>query len=201
MNAPDDAELLAEYATSRTEAAFALLVTRHIDHIYSAALRQVGNPEMAHDVVQTVFLVLERKAGHLRPGIVLGAWLQTTTRLAALLVEPESVAAHYFPPSEDSVTALPGLPSLTEPGLAESGLPALERLASGPLAGNAENDQTPIPDWMRTAQFRRGPDLAAASRRASNTAAHYRSLGDEVLVVSCTGGERGDVQNQGLPAL
>ena len=49
------------------------------------------------------------------------------------------------------------------------------------LAGNAENDQTPIPDWMRTAQFRRGPDLAAASRRASNTAAHYRSLGLQAL--------------------
>ena len=49
------------------------------------------------------------------------------------------------------------------------------------LAGNAENDQTPIPDWMRTAQFRRGPDLAAASRSASNTAAHYRSLGLQAL--------------------
>lgn len=49
-----------------------------------------------------------------------------TMPLPALLVEPESVAEHYFPPSEDSVTALPGLPSLTEPGLADSGLPALE---------------------------------------------------------------------------
>jgi len=36
------------------------------------------------------------------------------------------------------------------------------------------------------------------SSKGAATYAHYRSLGDEVLVVSCTGGERGDVQNQGL---
>ncbi|HOY82381.1 MAG TPA: PIG-L family deacetylase, partial [Rhodoglobus sp.] len=32
------------------------------------------------------------------------------------------------------------------------------------------------------------------SSKGAATYAHYRSLGDEVLVVSCTGGERGDVQ-------
>jgi len=37
------------------------------------------------------------------------------------------------------------------------------------------------------------------SSKGAATYAHYRSLGDEVLVVSCTGGERGDVQNADLP--
>lgn len=36
------------------------------------------------------------------------------------------------------------------------------------------------------------------SSKGAATSARYRSLGDEVMVVSCTGGERGDVQNRGL---
>lgn len=88
---PADSELLAEYATSRNEAAFAALVSRHIDHVHSAAVRQVRDPGMAQDVVQSVFLILERKAAWIRPGTVLGAWLQKTTRLAALeLLRKES---------------------------------------------------------------------------------------------------------------
>ena len=38
------------------------------------------------------------------------------------------------------------------------------------------------------------------SSKGAATYAHYRSIGAEVLVVSCTGGERGDVQNAQLPA-
>lgn len=91
MHEPDDSELLAQYASSGSESAFAKLVSRHIDHVHSAALRQVRDPGMAQDVVQTVFLILERKAARIRPGTVLGAWLQSTTRLAALeLLRKES---------------------------------------------------------------------------------------------------------------
>jgi mycothiol S-conjugate amidase len=36
------------------------------------------------------------------------------------------------------------------------------------------------------------------SSKGAATLAHYRSLGAEVMVVSCTGGERGDLQNPGL---
>lgn len=77
--------------------------------------------------------------------------------LPALLVEADSVAEHYFPPSEDSVTALPGLPSLTEPGLAESGLPALELDAvTSPAAlvepGDAAIHRVPTwPTWPAAA--------------------------------------------------
>jgi mycothiol S-conjugate amidase len=39
------------------------------------------------------------------------------------------------------------------------------------------------------------------SSKGSATAAYYRSRGAEVLVVSCTGGERGDVQNPALEPL
>ena len=36
------------------------------------------------------------------------------------------------------------------------------------------------------------------SSKGAATYAHYRSVGVEVLVVSCTGGERGDIQNEAL---
>ncbi len=36
------------------------------------------------------------------------------------------------------------------------------------------------------------------SSKGAATYAHYRSIGREVLVVSCTGGERGDIQNPAL---
>jgi mycothiol S-conjugate amidase len=39
------------------------------------------------------------------------------------------------------------------------------------------------------------------SSKGAATYAHYTSLGDEVMVVSCTGGERGDILNDELPDL
>ena len=63
-----DAELLKEYVEVRAEPAFAELVRRHIDLVYSAALRQVGgDAHLARDVAQTVFRDLARKAAALTP--------------------------------------------------------------------------------------------------------------------------------------
>jgi DNA-directed RNA polymerase specialized sigma24 family protein len=59
----DDAQLVRLYAVEKSEAAFAELVRRHLDLVYSAALRQVGgDAHRAHDVAQTVFIALARKA-------------------------------------------------------------------------------------------------------------------------------------------
>ena len=53
---PDDAQLLRRYAEENSEAAFTELVARHLDRVYSAALRQVGgDAHHAQDVAQTVF--------------------------------------------------------------------------------------------------------------------------------------------------
>jgi hypothetical protein len=43
----DDMELLREYATRRSEHAFATLVARHISLVYSSALRKVRDPDLA----------------------------------------------------------------------------------------------------------------------------------------------------------
>lgn len=80
----DDHELLAAYATERSEEAFATLVQRHLDLVYSAALRQLHNPDQAQDVAQAVFLILARKAGSISRKTILSGWLYRTARYVAL---------------------------------------------------------------------------------------------------------------------
>ena len=53
----DDEQLLGAYARDRSESAFGELVARHIDFVYSTALRVVnGDRHLAQDVSQTVFI-------------------------------------------------------------------------------------------------------------------------------------------------
>ena len=80
----EDPELLRSYAEDHAEAAFAEIVRRHVDFVYSAALRQMnGDAHLAQDVTQLVFADLARKAAALARHRVLAGWLFTSTRYAA----------------------------------------------------------------------------------------------------------------------
>ena len=79
-----DSELLRRYADAGSEEAFAELVRRHLDLVYSAALRQVnGDAHLAQDVAQTVFTDLARKAAALSRREVITGWLYTSAHFAA----------------------------------------------------------------------------------------------------------------------
>ena len=47
MHLLDDAELLSTYASQHSEEAFATLVLRHVSLVFSSALRQVNDPQLA----------------------------------------------------------------------------------------------------------------------------------------------------------
>src|SRR3954471_6555166 len=79
-----DTQLLREYAAGKSQDAFAELVRRHLDLVYSAALRQVRSPQLAEEVSQSVFTDLARSAGKLKPETVLTAWLYQVTRRTAI---------------------------------------------------------------------------------------------------------------------
>lgn len=79
----NDLELLREYAEHRSERAFAQLASRHLDLVYSAALRVVGEAALAQDVAQMVFIDLARKAAALPRGTALAGWLYRSAWFSA----------------------------------------------------------------------------------------------------------------------
>ena len=84
MSMQPDNELLRQYANTGSEVAFAELVKRHVNLVYSAALRQAGgDAHLAHDVAQNVFTDLARKASSLCKRESLSGWLYTSAYFAA----------------------------------------------------------------------------------------------------------------------
>lgn len=83
MPEADDHRLLTEFARAGSESAFATLVARYVNLVFSTAFRSTGNAQNAEEITQTVFIVLARKAEILSPRVVLSGWLYQTTRLTA----------------------------------------------------------------------------------------------------------------------
>jgi RNA polymerase sigma factor (sigma-70 family) len=79
-----DRQLLTTFAQTRSQDAFAELVRRYMDPVYSAARRQVRDSQLAEDVAQAVFIILARKAVNLKDRESLAGWIMKTTHLACL---------------------------------------------------------------------------------------------------------------------
>jgi RNA polymerase sigma factor (sigma-70 family) len=80
----DSQKLLADYVNNGSEAAFQEVVVRHLDLVYSVAVRLVGgDTHLAQDVAQTVFMDLARMAKSLSHEVRVGGWLHRHTCFVA----------------------------------------------------------------------------------------------------------------------
>jgi RNA polymerase sigma factor (sigma-70 family) len=79
-----DQELLRDYARHGSESAFTELVRRHVDFVYSVAMRIARDGAAAQDITQHVFIALAKRAKDLANRPVLAGWLHQTTRNIAI---------------------------------------------------------------------------------------------------------------------
>src|SRR3954469_21631972 len=79
-----DSEFLHRYVHDGAADAFAALVHRHIDLVYSVARRHVRSASTAEEVAQSVFIELARHARNIKPGTPLVAWLHVVSRRTAI---------------------------------------------------------------------------------------------------------------------
>src|SRR5436309_16111503 len=114
MQPKSDAQLLREYAEHGTEVAFAEIVTRHTNLVYSAALRQVESPDIAAEVAQSVFIGLARGAGllvaRLAEDASLAGWLCRSARNLSLNFRRDE-----FRPHSRETLAMEDLDAKSEP--------------------------------------------------------------------------------------
>jgi RNA polymerase sigma factor (sigma-70 family) len=74
-DARTDCELLEQFVQRKDEAAFAALVRRHGPMVFSVCRRVLHQSEDTEDAFQATFLVLARKAAHLKRPELLANWL------------------------------------------------------------------------------------------------------------------------------
>src|SRR5258708_30718390 len=84
MQELDDSVLLREYVERDSEEAFATLVARHVNKVYSVARRHARNQHLSEEITQVVFVILARKSRQLGKRLCLSGWLCRRARLSAV---------------------------------------------------------------------------------------------------------------------
>jgi RNA polymerase sigma factor (sigma-70 family) len=169
-----DIELLDAYASGRSEDAFRELVARHIDFIYSAAMRQLRNPHLAEEATQSAFIALAGKARQLRRETIIAGWLHRAVHFAALNLQRSEARRKHW--EEEAVTM--NVPSDTDHVFQEFALPHVD----GALAELSEADRDAV--ILRFLQQRSFRDVAqtlgtseeAAKKRVSRALERLREL-------------------------
>src|SRR5208337_3250923 len=126
MQESDDISLLREYVERGSGDAFAALVARHVNKVYSIALRHARNPHQAEEITQAVFVILARKARRLGGQVILSGWLCRTAQLTAVTfvrsetrrVRREQEAYMQNPPVETESDVWPQIAPLLDAAMA-----------------------------------------------------------------------------------
>ena len=123
-----DMDLLREFARNASEEAFAAIVSRHVDLVFSVARRRVLDFHTAEEVTQAVFVLLARKAGQLGSDTILSAWLCRT----AHYVSGDALKTRRRRLEREQLLAMeqPAEPSVEDPGIWDAISPLLDEVLS-----------------------------------------------------------------------
>ncbi len=155
-DASADPDLLARFAETKDEAAFAELVRRHGPMVWSVCRHLLPNPADAEDAFQATFLALVRSARSVRSASALGAWLHGVAVRVAAKVKRSAVRRKQ---RETEVAS-------RAPSVAGPSAPVADATWDDLLAAVHEEVQR-LPDALRTAfvlcdlEGVRQPDAAA----------------------------------------
>jgi RNA polymerase sigma factor (sigma-70 family) len=141
MHETDDHDLLRQYAQHHSEAAFAALVTRHVDKVYSAALRHTRNAHAAEETTQAVFVILAKKSGRLGAKVILSGWLYETARLTALTYIRSEIRRARREQEAHMQTALNSSSDASSPSGQDTAWPHIAPLLDDALAGLSVADR------------------------------------------------------------
>jgi len=164
MSVENDRQLLRAWTEDRNEAAFRRLVERYAGLVHGAALRRTGDPDLAAETAQDVFVRLANEAGTIKRAEALPGWLHTASvRAAANRVRCEQ--RHHARMKRYSLTESPSLPG--EPAWRDA-LPLLDEA----ISRLSETDR-----GLVLARYAHGESVAAAAQRfgLSHAAAQKRS--------------------------
>ncbi len=154
-----DLELLRQYFRDGSQEAFTKLVSRHVDAIYSAALRQVRSPDLASEVAQTVFLDLARRPRGLHSDAHLLSWLYLVARRRSVdIVRKEARRIRWERQAAESA-------ALTGPN---DRWPRIEALLDAAVASLSEGDRQAI--LLRFFEKKDFGELAQALRLSEDAA-------------------------------
>ena len=175
MNSLTDPQLLRDYTERRSEAAFAELVRRHVDLVYSAATRMVRDSHLAEDVTQGVFVALAQNARPLAEHPVLSGWLHRTTQNIAANIVRTDVRRRV---REQEAVAMNELLAAEPEARWDNIAPQLDA-ALGELT---EPDRDAV--WLRYFERKSAREMAqllgvseeAAQKRVSRAVEHLREL-------------------------
>jgi RNA polymerase sigma factor (sigma-70 family) len=174
MKELSDTELLDAYASRRSEEAFRELVARHVDLIYSAAMRQLRNPHLAQEATQSAFIALASKAGQLHRQTIITGWLHHAVYFAALKLQRAEARRKHWEKEAAAANVL----GETEDDLQEQWMPYVD----GALAelGEADRDAVLL-RFLQQKSFREvaqalGTSEEAAKKRVSRALEKLRGL-------------------------
>ena len=146
-----DLDLLGQFARGKSQDAFTALVNRHVNLVYSAALRQVRSPQLAEEVAQSVFADLARDARKLsgtgfQPVHSLTPWLYAVTRRTAIDVirkESRRQLREKIAVEMNAMNAQNHLPHFAKCGN-DSAWPDIEPVLDDAMAALDETDRSAI---------------------------------------------------------